>query len=104
MKNLENIAPPQAKKESYTHSKHGDDRIDNYYWMKLSDEQKTAKNPDKQTSDVVEYLEAENKFTSDMTSHLDDFKEKLYDEIVGRIKQTDMSVPYFRNGYFYLTR
>ncbi|MBT8189008.1 MAG: oligopeptidase B, partial [Bacteroidia bacterium] len=104
MKNLENIAPPQAKKESYTHSKHGEDRIDNYYWMKLSDEQKAAKNPDKQTSDVVEYLEAENKFTSDMTSHLDDFKEKLYDEIVGRIKQTDMSVPYFRNGYFYLTR
>ena len=98
------IETPVAKKVEHEHKMHGDTRLDNYYWMKLSDEQKAADNPDAQTQDVLDFLNAENDYTSQMTSHLDGFKEKLFDEIVGRIKQTDMSVPYFKNGYFYLTR
>ncbi|NNE26574.1 MAG: S9 family peptidase [Saprospiraceae bacterium] len=103
MQNTE-IEPPVPKQVSYEHKMHGDVRPDNYYWMKLSDAQKAAENPDAQTQDVLDYLNAENSYTTKMTAHLDGFKDKLFDEIVGRIKQTDMSVPYFKNGYYYLTR
>ena len=98
------IKAPIAKKEAYEMEIHGDTRTDNYYWMKLSDEQKNAETPDEQTKEVVTYLENENDYTSKMTSHLDGFKDKLFEEIKGRIKQTDMSVPYFKNGYYYFTK
>ena len=98
------IEIPVAQQIPHKHEIHGDVRLDNYYWMKLSDDQKNADNPDEQTQDVLDYLNAENDYTDKMTAHLSNFKEKLFDEIVGRIKQTDMSVPYYKNGYFYLTR
>ena len=96
--------PPIARKEAYNMEAHKDVRVDNYYWMKLTDEQKTAEIPDPQTQEVIDYLEAENAYTSDKMSHLSGFREELFDEIVGRIKQTDMSVPYFENGYYYVTK
>ena len=96
--------PPIARKEVYNMEAHKDVRVDNYYWMKLTDEQKTAEIPDPQTQEVIDYLEAENAYTSDKMSHLSGFREELFDEIVGRIKQTDMSVPYFENGYYYVTK
>jgi oligopeptidase B len=98
------LTAPVAEKKAEKLTTHGDTRIDNYYWMKLSDEQKNAENSDEQTKKVIAYLEAENDYKKDMTGHLDDFQDKLFDEIVGRIKQTDMSVPYFKNDYYYLTR
>ena len=96
--------PPIARKEAYNMEAHKDVRVDNYYWMKLTDEQKTAEIPDPQTQEVIDYLEAENAYTSDKMSHLSGFRAELFDEIVGRIKQTDMSVPYFENGYYYVTK
>lgn len=104
MINRTDIEAPVAEKQPQELMTHGDSRIDNYYWMKLTDEQKNAPEPDSQTRKVVQYLEAENAFTSKMTAHLDVFKDTLFEEIKARIKQTDMSVPYFENGYFYLTR
>ena len=104
MKNIEKVNPPTPKKEKKLLSKHGDDRIDNYYWMKLSDEQKNAKEPDQQTTEVLDYLNAENDYTGKMTNHLKDLQEDLFVEITGRIKQNDESVPYKKNGYYYLTR
>ena len=101
---LTNPTIPVAKKEPHEMTIHGDTRVDNYYWMKLSDEQKNAEVPDKQTQEVLNYLNEENKYTSESLKHLDGFREKLFNEIVGRIKQTDMSVPYFKNGFYYLTR
>ncbi len=98
------FTPPIADKVPEKLSIHGHDRIDNYFWMKLSDEQKNADKKDDQTRKVIEYLEQENSYTNDMTKHLEGFKGELFTEIVGRIKQTDMSVPYFKNGYYYLTR
>jgi oligopeptidase B len=95
---------PIAKKEAMELEMHNDHRIDNYYWMRLSDEQKKAKNPDAQTKEVVEYLQAENKYTKTMMAHTEGLQTKLYDEIIGRIKQTDQSVPYTYNGYIYYTR
>ena len=96
--------PPMAKKINKELSIHGDTRIDPYFWMKLSDEQKNAEKPDEQTKDVLDYLNAENDFTKKMLQHTETFQDKLYNEIVGRIKQDDKSVPYKENGYYYITR
>lgn len=72
--------------------------------MRLSDEQKNASKPDDQTQKVLDYLNAENAYREKMMSHTDSFQNRLFEEIKGRIKQTDMSVPYKDNGYFYITR
>ena len=93
--------PDQIPKELVSH---GDVRIDNYYWMKLTDEQKNSENPDDQTQKVVTYLEAENEYQTRQMAHTENLQETLYNEIVGRIKQTDNSVPYLKNGYWYYTR
>lgn len=98
------LKEPIADKEAKVLEIHGDKRIDNYYWMKLSDDQKNAEQADSQTQKVIQYLEAENDYTSKMTAHLDQFKDDLFEEMKGRIKQTDMSVPYFKNGYFYISK
>ncbi len=86
-------APPKAKKIPKALKIHGDTRIDNYYWLKERD------NPD-----VIDYLKAENDYTDAVMAHTKDLQEKLFNEIVGRIKQTDESVPYKKNGYFYYER
>lgn len=79
-------------------------RIDNYYWMKLSDEQKNAGQKDEQTQKVINYLTAENEYLKAKTKHTEELQKKIYNEIIGRIKQTDESVPYKDNGYWYYTR
>jgi len=104
LRDKQNLTPPIADKDATILTMHGDVRIDDYYWMKLSDEQKMADKPDEHTTKVVSYLEAENKYREDMMSHLDDFQNKLFEEIKGRIKQDDTSVPFKSNGYFYITR
>lgn len=83
---------------------HGDTRIDNYFWMRLSDAQKEADTPDAQTKDVIDYLEAENAYTKEMLADTDSLQEKLFQEIVGRIKQDDESVPVKVDGYWYYSR
>ncbi|HFC01218.1 MAG TPA: S9 family peptidase [Phaeodactylibacter sp.] len=104
MSQNEEVKPPIAKKVPKEMTIHGDTRVDDYFWMRLSDEQKNAKIPDQQTKDVVAYLNAENDYTKKMLAHTEGLQKKLFDEIVGRIKQDDESVPYSDNGYFYLTR
>jgi len=83
---------------------HGDTRVDDYYWMRLTDEQKSAKEKDSHTQEVVDYIDAENDYTESRLKHTKKFQDKLFDEIVGRIKKDDESVPYLDNGYFYYTR
>ncbi len=95
---------PKPRMEAKELSIHDDTRIDNYYWMKLSDEQKNAKESDDQTKEVVAYLNAENDYTKTKLKHTEAFQEKLYDEIVSRFKKDDSSVPYKDNGYYYITR
>jgi len=104
LKDKSSITPPIAKKDPVELEKHGDRRIDPYYWMKLTDEQKNAETPDPQTKEVVEYLEAENEYREKMMAHLSGFQDDLFEEIKSRIKQEDISVPYKKNGYFYITR
>ncbi len=96
--------PPIADKIAYPMEIHGDTRVDNYYWMRLSDEQKNAENPDEATKKVVSYIEQENQYTDSVMAHLDPLKDHLFEEIKSRIKQTDLSVPYKYHGYYYITR
>ena len=100
----DDIKTPTAEKVPYELAAHGNKRIDNYYWMKLSDKQKNAEQKDEQTQKVLNYLNAENDYLKTKLKHTEPFQEKLYNEIVGRIKQTDESVPYKDNGYWYYTR
>ncbi len=95
---------PVAHKEPTTLEKHGDVRTDNYFWMRLSDEQKLAEVTDAHTKKVIDYLEAENKYYNAITSYTKPFEESLFNEMKGRIKEDDASVPYKDNGYFYITR
>jgi oligopeptidase B len=97
----EDIKAPVAEKSVKELS---GNRIDNYYWMKLSDEQKNASQKDEQTQKVINYLTAENDYLKAKTKHTEGLQKKIYDEIVGRIKQTDESVPYKDNGFWYYTR
>ncbi|MFD1293426.1 S9 family peptidase [Lutibacter holmesii] len=96
--------PPIAKKIAEELVIHDDTRIDNYFWMRLSDAQKTAETPDEQTQDVLDYLNAENEYLTTVMSHTEDLQDKIYNEIIGRIKKDDQSVPVNDNGYSYYTR
>jgi len=94
----QNIQTPVAAKKPINITAHGDTRVDNYFW--LNDFFK--KGPD--SSNVVAYLEAENKYYDTMMFGTNKLQEKLYEEMKGRIKEKDESVPVFKNGYFYYNR
>jgi oligopeptidase B len=103
MKNIDAKAPTAEKKPTKL-EKHGDVRIDNYFWMRLSDEQKLAEVKDAQTQKVINYLEEENSYHDKVTAFSKNFEGQLFEEMKGRIKEDDASVPYKENGYFYITR
>lgn len=103
-KNEEMIQPPVAKKIEHKITTHGDTRVDNYFWMRLSDEQKNAETPDAQTQDVLDYLNAENDYRAAKMKHTEELQKNLFEEIKGRIKEDDASVPVKDNGYIYYTR
>lgn len=84
---------PTVEQIPYQLKEHGDIRVDNYYWMKERD------NPE-----VIDYLERENDYFNKMTAETDSFREDLFEELKSRIKEDDESVPYFYNGYWYITR
>jgi oligopeptidase B len=98
------VDAPVAKKIAKELILHNDTRIDNYFWMRLSDEQKNAENPDSQTQDVLDYLNSENDYLEEVMGHTNELQDKLYDEMVSRIKKDDQSVPVKDNGYLYYTR
>jgi oligopeptidase B len=100
----EAIAPPTAEKVAKELTTNGNKRVDNYYWMKLTEEQKNAEVKDEQTQKVLTYLNSENDYLTAKMKHTEALQEKIYNEIIGRIKQTDESVPYQDNGYWYYTR
>jgi len=87
------IKAPVAKILPKELTEHGQTRIDNYFWMNQRD------NPD-----VIAYLNAENAYKDAIMAHTEDLQEKLFNEILGRIKKTDMSVPYKDQGYYLYTR
>jgi oligopeptidase B len=90
---LSSLTPPMAAVAPERLEKHGDVRVDNYYWLRQRE------NPE-----VIAYLEAENAYTEAMMAHTADLRQKLFEEIKGRIKQTDLSVPFKLDDYFYYTK
>ena len=97
-------APPAAEKQTHVTEIHGLQLKDDYFWMRLSDDQKEAAEPDEQTAKVVDYLNRENAYTKEVMNGTEAFQESLFNEIVGRIKQDDQSVPLLDNGYYYYSR
>ncbi|MEM9324736.1 MAG: S9 family peptidase, partial [Bacteroidota bacterium] len=95
---------PIAEKKDSILTTHGDRRVDPYFWMRLTDEQKLSEAPDAQTQQVVDYLNAENEYTAGKLKNTANLQEELYDEMVARVKQDDESVPYFKNDYWYYVR
>jgi oligopeptidase B len=101
----ENKLPaPSAEKQPFEIITHGHKRTDNYFWMRLTEEQKNAEHKDAQTQKVLDYLNAENAYLKATLEPTEGLQKKLYNEMIGRIKQTDESVPYKENGYWYYTR
>lgn len=88
-----NIEAPKADKIAKNLEMHDDVRLDNYYWLN-----------DKENEEVIDYLERENDYYNKMTAHTNDFQKDLFEEMKSRIKEDDASVPYFYNGYYYITR
>lgn len=98
------VKTPKAEIQPKSLTIHNSTRIDNYFWMRLTDEQKIAKNKDAQTQKVEAYLNSENEYFDKVTASTNNFQNELFEEMKGRIKEDDTSVPYFRNQYFYITR
>ena len=98
------MKPPVAEKVQHKTEIHGKTLIDDYFWMRLSEEQRAQKTPKPDVQRVLDHLNAENDYTNAVMADTEDFQKKLFDEIVGRIKQTDISVPYKYKGYHYYTR
>ncbi|HEU5175547.1 MAG TPA: S9 family peptidase [Gemmatimonadaceae bacterium] len=86
-------APPVAETRPHTSPLHGEARSDPYFWLRH-----------KEDPAVRAYLEAENAYAEGMMAHLAPLREQLYAEMLGRIKQTDLSVPYRMRGFHYYTR
>jgi oligopeptidase B len=86
------LSPPLARREPVETVLHGDRRVDDYAWLRQKD------NPE-----VIAYLDAENAYTDAILRPTETFQEALYQEMLGRILQTDLSVPYRLRGYLYFT-
>jgi oligopeptidase B len=87
------ITPPVAKRVPHQQTLHGRTLEDDYFWLRQ-----------KGTPDVENYLKAENAYTEAMTKATQPFQEALYQEMLGRIQQTDASVPHRKNGWYYYSR
>jgi len=85
--------PPVAKKDPKTTEINGHTLVDNYYWLR-----------DKPNPEVRAYLDAENAYTDSVMKPTEPLQKKLYDEMLSRIKETDVDVPYPQDGYFYYSR
>lgn len=85
--------PPKAAKQPYRHVLHGDERQDHYFWLR-----------DRLNPETIAYLDAENAYTEAMMEHTEGLQKTLYDEMLGRIQETDLSVPYRKDDVYYYTR
>lgn len=88
-----NLTPPIAEKHPQVFVLHEDERIDDYFWMR-----------DSSNPNVLAYLEAENAYTEAMMQHTEALQTTLYNEMLDRIKETDLSVPYRQDDYYYYSR
>jgi oligopeptidase B len=90
---IESPKPPSARREPKVDVVHGEKRQDDYFWLRR-----------KEDPQVREHLEAENAYTDAVMKPTEALQEALYSEMLGRIKETDLSVPYRKGGFFYYSR
>tara|TARA_Y100000589_G_scaffold329530_1_gene376370 strand:+ start:14512 stop:16557 length:2046 start_codon:yes stop_codon:yes gene_type:complete len=84
------MKPPVAKKNAKKLTIHEHTRVDNYYWLN-----------NKENSEVIDYLNEENKYSEAKLKHTENLQNDLYEEITGRLDKEESSVPYLLNGYLY---
>ncbi len=89
----EYISPPVAAVLPKADTLHGDVRIDDYFWLR-----------ERSHPEVIDYLQAENDYTEAVMQHTEPLQEKLFQELKGRIEETDLSVPEKIDDFFYYTR
>ncbi|HEY9847784.1 MAG TPA: hypothetical protein V6D03_16500, partial [Candidatus Caenarcaniphilales bacterium] len=87
------VSPPVAQKQPHPLMLHADTRVDNYFWMRERSDPK-----------VKAYLEAENAYTQSIMEHTEGLQTRLYDEMLARIKETDLSVPSRKDDFYYYSR
>ncbi|HUQ40339.1 MAG TPA: S9 family peptidase [Acidimicrobiales bacterium] len=87
------MIPPSAPRRPTTLTTHGDDRVDDWYWLR-----------DKDDPETIAYLEAENAYTAAGLAHTEALQELLFSEIKGRVLETDLSVPYRHGPWWYYAR
>jgi oligopeptidase B len=86
-------APPLAPRRPTTLTAHGDERVDEWYWLR-----------EKESPEVLEHLAAENAYAEAMTAHTAELQTTLFEEIRSHVVETDLSVPTLRRGYWYFSR
>jgi len=89
----DSLLPPSPKRRPETHIRHGERLVDEYAWLR-----------EKSDPAVLAYLEAENRYAASVLSPTEALQERLYQEMLGRIKETDLSVPVRRGDYWYYSR
>ena len=92
-KKIKAVKEPIANRKPELLSLHGDDRMDDYYWLN-----------ERENPEVIDYLNEENAYYRARTAHTQPFQQDLFDEMKSRIKEDDSSVPYLKNGFYYITR
>ena len=85
--------PPAAAKRPEKLVAHGDERVDEWFWLR-----------DRDNPEVVAHIEAENAFTAAQLAPTGELQQKLFDEMVARIQETDLSVPARKGDWWYLSR
>lgn len=88
-----NLQPPMTTKKTKTTKIHNDTMVDDYFWLR-----------EKTNPEVISHLEAENAYTESVMKPTAPLQEKLYQEMLGHIKETDVTVPYQWGSYFYYSR
>jgi oligopeptidase B len=91
--NEDTPTPPVAARRPYEITTHDHTRVDDYYWLR-----------EKENPEVIAYLEAENAYTTAMLKETEPLQETLYKEMVGRIQETDQTVPVRKDDHYYYTR
>src|SRR5467141_1169800 len=87
------LTPPMAAVRPHRFDEHGNVRIDQYYWLR-----------DRDNREVIKYLEDENAYTKAIMAHTQALQDRLFEELKGRVRQDDQSVPFRQGSYFYYTR
>jgi oligopeptidase B len=85
--------PPTAPQRPFSITRHGDTRVDPYYWLM-----------DRESEEVLAHLRAENDFLTQQFEHLKPLEDELFEEIKARIEETDISVPVRRGSWWYFDR